>query len=209
MKRVLLICLSLVLALVGGSAACAADGFYVIGGGGKSASVPKTGQTTSYGTRDDGALEKGVAWPTPRFTDNGNGTVTDNLTKLIWTKNANAFGLKTWGDALSAANTLASGIAGLTDGSKAGDWRLPNRRELLSLVDDGRYNPALPNTLGTGQWTEGNPFQGVQAATYWSSSTAADCPSNPWLVNFYDGSVYYLPKGTYSDYYVWCVRAGP
>ncbi len=65
MKRVLLICLSLVLALVGGSAACAQDGFYVIGGGGKSASVPKTGQTTSRGTRDDGALQKGVAWPTP------------------------------------------------------------------------------------------------------------------------------------------------
>ena len=54
--------------------------------------VPKTGQTTSYATGDDGELEKGVAWPNPRFTDNNNGTVTDNLTGLIWLKHANCFG---------------------------------------------------------------------------------------------------------------------
>ena len=42
--------------------------------------VPKTGQTIPYGPRDDGALQKGVPWPQPRFTDNDNGTVTDNLT---------------------------------------------------------------------------------------------------------------------------------
>ena len=46
--------------------------------------LPKTGQTTSYAAGDDGALQKGVASPNPRFTDNGNGTVTDNLTGLIW-----------------------------------------------------------------------------------------------------------------------------
>ena len=96
MKRVLLICLSLVLALVGWSTVGAEDGFYVIPTmKGNYAPVPKTGQTTSYGTRDDGALEKGVAWPTPRFTDNNNGTITDNLTKLIWMKNAQAFGGRT------------------------------------------------------------------------------------------------------------------
>src|SRR5215831_10404550 len=53
------------------------------------APVPRTGQTTSYAAGDDGALQKGVAWPTPRFTDNNNGTITDNLTGLIWLKNAN------------------------------------------------------------------------------------------------------------------------
>jgi hypothetical protein len=42
--------------------------------------VPKTGQTTAYVAGNDGYLEKGVAWPDPRFTDNGDGTVTDNLT---------------------------------------------------------------------------------------------------------------------------------
>jgi len=47
------------------------------------APVAKTGQTTSYSTGDDGDLEKDVAWPNPRFTNNSDGTVTDNLTGLI------------------------------------------------------------------------------------------------------------------------------
>ena len=70
---------------------------------------PRPARPATYGTRDDGDLQKGVAWPTPRFTDNNNGTVTDNLTGLIWMKNANAFGMKTWDDALNAANSLKSG----------------------------------------------------------------------------------------------------
>jgi hypothetical protein len=45
--------------------------------------VPKTGQTISYGSRDDGALQMGRTWPSPRFTVNGNGTVTDQLSGLI------------------------------------------------------------------------------------------------------------------------------
>ena len=93
---------------------------YVFGG---LAKVEKTGQIISYSATggEDGDLKKGVKWPKPRFVDNGNGTVTDRLTKLIWLKNANAFGIRTWEQALSDANTLASGSAGLTDGSVAGD----------------------------------------------------------------------------------------
>jgi hypothetical protein len=71
MRRSLLICLSLVLALAGWTMAGADDGFYVIPAmKGKYAPVPKTGQTTSYDDpdrRDDGALRKGVAWPPPAF----------------------------------------------------------------------------------------------------------------------------------------------
>ena len=54
---------------------------YVFGG---KALIEKTGQIISYSTTggEDGDLKKGVAWPSPRFTDKGNGTVTDNLTKL-------------------------------------------------------------------------------------------------------------------------------
>jgi hypothetical protein len=207
MKRVLLIFLSLVLALVGGSAACAEDGFYVIGGGGKSALLPKTGQTTSYGTGDDGDLEKGVAWPTPRFTNNNNGTITDNLTKLIWMKDAQAFGLRTWAQALSDANGLQAGYGGLTDGSKAGDWRLPNLRELQSLISYAFNSPALPNTLGTGKWTEGNPFLHVIPDYYWSSSTFRRYTPDAWVLNFDDGNAEGYDKSYTS--YVWCVRGGP
>ncbi len=51
------------------------------------APVPKTGQATSYRTGDDGTHQAGIASPSPRFVDHGNGTVTDKLTGLIWLKN--------------------------------------------------------------------------------------------------------------------------
>lgn len=198
MRKVLLITLSLVLALVGWSTVCAQD-FYVVSGVTRNyAPVPKTGQTTSYAAGDDGALQKGVASPTSRFTDNGNGTVTDKLTKLIWLKNANAFGTQTWTQALNTANSLAAPAAGLTDGSKAGDWRLPNVKELLSLVDYGRFAPALP---------AGAPFTGVQVSNYWSSTADAVNAAYVWCVNFSDCGVGNCDKSAYDS--VWCVRGGP
>jgi hypothetical protein len=203
MKRVLLITLSLVLALGGWSATFAEDGFYVIP---SMKVVPKTGQTTPYAAGDDGTWQKGVAWPTPRFTDNNNGTVTDNLTRLIWQKNANALGAQTWTNALNTANNLKSGDVGLSDGSKAGDWRLPNIRELQSLFDYAVDSPALPNTLGTGKWAEGNPFQGVKSSYYWSSTAYAPNTAYALCGYFYDGSVTYGGNGSL---YVWCVRGGP
>ncbi len=143
--------------------------------------VPKTGQTTSYAAGDNGAMQKGVAWPNPRFTDNNNGTVTDNLTGLIWLKNGNCFGTQIWTDALASANALASGSCGLTDGSVAGNWRLPNRLELESLIDFGRSSPVLPT---------GHPFSGVPFGSYWSSSTYAPSTSSvAWLVSISYGMV--------------------
>jgi len=166
-------------------------------GGTYNAGVPKTGQTTKYADGDDGDLQKGVAWPSPRFTDNGNGTVTDNLTGLIWLKNANCFGLKNWATALNDANTLASGACGLSDGSVAGDWRLPNVRELQSLIDYGRVIPALPS---------GHPFTGVQSADYWTSTSSAFYPPHAWRVGLYVGGVNVDAKTL--TYYVWSVRGG-
>jgi hypothetical protein len=204
MRRVALIFLSLVLALVGGSAARAEDGFYVIPAmKGNYAPVPKTGQTQFYATGDDGYWHKGVAWPNPRFTDNHNGTVTDNLTGLIWMQNASYFGPKNWADAVSAANALAAGPGenDLKDGSKAGDWRLPNIRELQSLVDYGREGavsgPAVPVP---------NPFTGVESSIYWSSTTYTINTTYACYVYFYDGRVDGTPKS--GNYLVWCVRGG-
>ncbi|MGC2063762.1 MAG: DUF1566 domain-containing protein, partial [Thermodesulfovibrionales bacterium] len=58
------------------------------------------------GTGQDADLKPGVPWPNPRFTNNGNGTVTDNLTGLIWLKNASCFGQQAWDIALVSSNTL-------------------------------------------------------------------------------------------------------
>ncbi|MEO5376692.1 MAG: DUF1566 domain-containing protein [Magnetococcus sp. DMHC-6] len=159
--------------------------------------IPKTGQTTVYATGDDGDLQKGVAWPDPRFTDNGDGTVKDNLTGLIWLKNANCFGSKSWTNALSSTNGLASGSCGLTDGSVAGNWRLPSKKELMSIIDVQRTSPALPL---------GYPFSSVQTNHYWSSTTYAYSTSNAWFVYLRYGVVSYDDKTTSN--YVWPVRGG-
>lgn len=162
--------------------------------------IPKTGQTVSYTDGDDGALRQGVAWPSPRFIDNANGTVTDNLTGLIWLKNANCFNTQNWIIALTSANVLASGACGLSDGSTAGQWRLPNIIELESLVDISRFNPALPT---------GHPFTSAQG-NYWSSSNVAYFTSygyDAWVVDIDDGGVGGSSKN-HGSYYVWPVRAG-
>ena len=140
------------------------------------ARLPVTGQTGSWdsagspvacgGTGQDGELQRGVSL-SPRFLDNGDGTISDDLTGLVWLQDANCFGASTWSDALASANTLADGSCSLTDGSAAGDWRLPNIRELQSLIDYNELEPAM---------TPGHPFVNVQSAwpeansTYWSSS---------------------------------------
>jgi hypothetical protein len=164
--------------------------------------VPKTGQTPTLPLNpapagSDGVLQTGMAWPSPRFTDNSNGTVTDNLTGLIWLKNASAIGRHSPGSALTKCATLNSGEAGLSDGSVEGDWRLPNIREMQSLVDYGRYNPALPL---------GHPFTGVLSDAYWSSSEYADVMVGTWFVFMQDG---YVARGNKTGvYYVWPVRGG-
>ena len=207
MRKMFWICLFVFGLIVSWTLVCAAD-FYVIPTKKKNyAPVEKTGQTSSYFGYDDGDLKKGVTWPSPRFTDNGNGTVTDNLTGLIWLKNADCDGVKTWGEALGDCNTLANGTCGLMDGSVAYDWRLPNLKELQSLIHYGAWDPALPNTAGTGQWFEDNPFTNVQSGDYWSSTTCAGGTGGAWYVLLGNGFVSYKIKS--SGYcYVWPVRGG-
>lgn len=160
------------------------------------APVEKTGQKTGYYNGDDGVRERGVRWPDPRFTDNENGTITDNLTGLIWLKDANCFEDKTWSDALDTCQLLTAGYCGLTDGSTVGDWRLPNIKELHSLVDFGNLDPALPT---------GHPFANVQQ-NYWSCTTYRYLINHAWGVNWYTGDLDWEFK-LYTRY-VWPVRGG-
>ena len=174
--------------------------------------VPKTGQTTCWGpgeepyssieidcagTGQDGEYQRGVSVDA-RFTDNGDGTVKDNLTGLIWLKDASCLSYQVWYDALTVSNTLSAGNCGLTDGSAAGSWRLPNVRELQSLIDFGQFGPALP---------VGHPFSGVQFSDYWSSTANAYNPSDAWYVNLGLGSVNVSNKA--DAFSVWPVRGGP
>jgi hypothetical protein len=176
--------------------------------------VPATGQTHCFdlngdqftcggGTGQDGESQNGwTLGPYPRFTDRGNGTVKDNLTGLIWLKDADCFGLRDWPGALEDANTVANGSCGLADGSVAGDWRMPNVRELQSLIDYGQFDPALQ---------PGHPFAGVQSLGYWSSTSFQGVPSLAWTVGFQGGQLGLDEKGPFQDlyiHYVWPVRDG-
>ena len=162
--------------------------------------VPRTGQIDSYRFGDDGDLQTGTAWPEPRFIDNEDGTVTDNMTGMVWTKNANMFvAQQTWEEAVDACNAMADDGTDLVDGSILNDWRLPNVRELNSLVDYGQYDPVLP---------AGHPFVGVQASAYWTSTTYAPVGDISWGISLDTG---YNAPGYFKDYnylFVWCVRDG-
>jgi len=142
-----------------------------------------------------------------RYIDNGNGTVTDNWSGLIWLKNANCYGKHTWKNAKRLVSNLAPIQCDLRDGSSRGDWRLPTKEELEALIDMRYKNPALSNADVTGQWTEGNAFSGVQTYYYWSSTAYARYADDAWYVDLGGGGVYFDYKA-YMDYYVWPVRGG-
>ncbi len=172
------------------------------------AGIPKTGQTVTFATGDDGNTQRGVAWPNPRFTDNGDGTVLDNLTGLIWLKDADCFGEQSWNESLTDANMLADGACGLSDGSQAGDWRMSNVLELNSLIHHNHRNPALPNTVGDGQWSAGDPFMNVQSngEFYWASTTFAADTTQAWFLHLLDGIRSSTPK--INNLHLWPVKGG-
>jgi hypothetical protein len=168
------------------------------------ANVPKTGQTTSYTAGDDGDLEWGVAWPTPRFTDNGNGTVTDNLTGLTWTRDMSTPGpaactpgvRKEWQASLDHVKCLnTNSYLGYTD------WHLPNVNEMRSLIDYERTAPALP---------VGHPFTNVVSAGFWTSTTQISSNNRGgWVVSTINGTTIEGGKHTTQVNWAWPVRHGP
>jgi hypothetical protein len=123
--------------------------------------IAATGQTQSFAPGDDGALKQGLAWPQTRYIDNQDGTVSDNLTGLIWLKDASCLAPANWTTALADANQLVSGACGLSDKSTGGQWRLPNLIELESVVDITASNPTI---------SAGSPFKNVANINYWTST---------------------------------------
>jgi hypothetical protein len=114
----------------------------------------------------------------------------------MWLRNAKCLGEMSWSQGLSACNSLSSGSCGLNDGSVAGDWRMPNRKELLSLIDHSLYDPSLP---------QGHLFTNVRSGYFWSSTSVAEDTDEAWLVTSYSGVV--VPATKTLDFYnVWPVR---
>jgi len=142
-----------------------------------------------------------------RWCDNGDGTVTDLTTCLVWLKKASWGGTKPWreegdwshnDDANTRAGLLsaADATAGLSDGSAVGDWRLPTKTELYGLANG-------PEAVSAGNM---RAFTGVQSFNYWSSTTYAGYTDDAWVVNLVNGNVGHDYKNYNS--YVWPVRGG-
>lgn len=133
------------------------------------------------GSGQDAQFRSGVAWPSPRFSIAGDGLVRDMLTGLEWPQNASPgeFPL-TWEESLAAIGEMnREAFLGCAD------WRMPNRREMRSLISHGARNPALP---------EGNPFKGVINNWYWTSTTSAVAPGYAWYVHLAGGRMFYGKK---------------
>ncbi|MBW2709448.1 MAG: DUF1566 domain-containing protein, partial [Deltaproteobacteria bacterium] len=128
------------------------------------------------------------------YQDNGNGTVTDTSTGLIWQQDTARDGqgnydTMTWEEALAYCEAL--NLGGHTD------WRLPTIKELGSLVDLSRYLPSINTTFFPNT---------VSSSGYWSSTTGANGTHNAWGVYFRNGSDDHFHKS--SSRYVRSVRSG-
>jgi hypothetical protein len=173
--------------------------------------LPATGQTTSYGPGSDGDVRAGA---TLSFTDNGDGTITDNNTGLMWEKKDDQAGgihnrrnLYTWGmDStpytmngtmvtafLDTLNDVGGGGASCFAGHC--DWRIPNLRELQSLINYESYRPAVDTAFNTGcalnctvDGAGGTAMCScTEEGSYWSSTTFRHQPNIAYAVFFEDG----------------------
>jgi len=117
--------------------------------------------------------------------DSGTKIVTDSETGLQWQDNESVS--MTWQNAINYCEDLTLG--------SHSDWRLPNRNELDTLVDDTKFNPSMSHV-----------FEVFVSNYYWSSTTSANDSSYAWLVYFYVGGQSNNDKS--NNHYVRCVRAG-
>lgn len=135
------------------------------------------------------------------FVDNGDGTVTDQASTLIWQQctapaSGTDCGMGTpttyvWDDALGYCNDLTL--------DSYDDWRLPNAKELHSLVDFTKTSSPSINT---------SHFPGTPSADFWASTTLAGTPSYAWYVSFSVGLTVTSGVSKGNGLYVRCVRGG-
>jgi hypothetical protein len=147
-----------------------------------------------------------AAWPMPNsladtragapnpasYTDNDDGTITDDVTGLMWQRLVERAANVEQGIFTQA--TARAYCAGLTLGP-FDDWRLPSLIELASLVDDDTFTPSLSPKFGAAPPTP-----------TWSSTPKADDATRSWTVNFVRGLHESAPNSTLR--HVRCVRGG-
>jgi hypothetical protein len=121
-----------------------------------------------------------------QLIDNGDGTVLDTGTGLMW--QAAAPEPYTWAKALSYCENLSLG--------EQSDWRMPTIKELDSIVDLSRSNPTINTDF----------FPDAVGSVYWSSTTWNLAADTAWCMDLYNGSDFLTSK--IDSYYVRAVRGG-
>jgi hypothetical protein len=143
--------------------------------------LPWSGQSTSAYTNDDGYLQNGEPWPSPRFIEYNSSILIDQVTGLMWQK-APSTELMTWEEAIQYANKAT--VGGLDD------WRVPNINELFSLYHIEMASRADHLTSAG--------FANIQEGGYWSSSTPYD--NSARSVNFAANENYFNKVKTDTGY---------
>ena len=164
--------------------------------------LPDTGQTVHYSTAPGDDSDYRPAAVQPKYTVYNGGVETssytvDNITGLMWVTNPGdmsggqyvSSGTYTWENALNKCESLS--YATYTD------WRLPNIKELQSIVDYSRLNPSIDPAY----------FLNTLNSYYWSATTYVPATTSAWYVYFGPGTIYFNDKAT--AYFVRCVRGGP
>lgn len=164
---------------------------WVVNAGGGIGAHPKSETISAGGTKKFHvrAVRTLVARTIPsiHFEDNGDGTVTDNYTGLIWQKMQSSTPLS-WEEALNYAMGLS--LTGRTD------WRVPNIKELQSLNDEKLVKPSFNK----------NYFPNVLSGNFWSSTSQVNATTRAWDINVDYGIVSYSDKTIREN--VLCVRGG-
>lgn len=164
---------------------------WVVNAGGGIGPHPKTETVSAGGVKKIHARAVrnpfSTTFTAEHFTDNEDGTVTDNFTGLTWQK-IQSPELLTWEDALAYSS-------GLLLGGK-GDWRLPNVKELQSLNDEKLLKPSFNKAY----------FTGVSSGNYWTSTTLVQDSKRAWDINIDYGIVSYNDKTLKEN--ALCVRGG-
>lgn len=168
------------------------------------APVARTGWNTSLSDFDDGYYRAGEPWPEPRFevgTGNATNVVTDRVTGLMWLRSPPVTTFQYRSGGARPAIEFCEGLTG--EGGRGGfsDWRMPNVRELRSLIDYSNDNPALPDN---------HPFHiaALQSDLIFSSSTRLPHVSEFVHMGVNLDTAQSVTLQQTSENYVWPVRGG-
>ncbi len=188
--------------------------------------LPKTGQRDCWnssgslvactGTGQDGELRRGLDH---NFVDNGDGTISDGATGLVWEKlcfdntltvcatEQHVFNTYDWDGALAK-------VAAMNSANYAGhnDWRLPNVKELESLLDAGTFDPAVDTIFHNASCVlpcAATSCSCTMSGPYWTSTSESGLPATfAWYVDFLSGAVTWDAKAGPTQRYARAVRGG-